>query len=307
MENISYLLYTIAWQIIRLMPEKLAYGVSSVIASFIAGRGGTSIKRLQFNLSRIHPAMPPAELAELSKAGMKSYLRYWFDVFRLPYWNRRKLIERVLVLDEHHLLDALAAGSGAIAVLPHSGNWDHAGAYYCAKGIPIVTVAEHLKPERLFRKFLAFRQSLGMEVVDASARAIGTLAKRAREGRMLALVADRDLSRNGVPVNFFNHPAKMPAGPALLHLQTGAALVVAHVWYESERVGSRLFIKFHPPLKLPKESENWSNQEKINFLTQSMADLFALGIAEHSSDWHMLQRIWLDDPNFAGAGGEKVE
>ena len=30
-------------------------------------------------------------------------------------------------------------------------------------------------------------------------------------------------------------------------------------------------------------------------MTQTMADAFAEGIAEHPEDWHMVQRLWRDD------------
>ena len=45
-------------------------------------------------------------------------------------------------------------GRGVVVALPHAGNWDHAGAYFCAMGFPLVTVVEKLKPEALFNKFL---------------------------------------------------------------------------------------------------------------------------------------------------------
>jgi KDO2-lipid IV(A) lauroyltransferase len=180
----------------------------------------------------------------------------------------------------------MASGRGVIIALPHSGNWDHAGAYFCQQGIPLVTIAEILKPEKLFRKFLSYREAMGFEVLGLDSRAFVTLIRRAREKRLIALVADRDLSESGIVVDFFNHKAKMPAGPAALAIREGLPLVVAHVSYTE--VG--IHIDF-TEIALP---DNDDEEARIRFTVQLMADAFAQGIAKNPQDWHMLQRIWMD-------------
>ena len=177
-------------------------------------------------------------------------------------------------------------GTGVVVALPHAGNWDHAGSYFCGMGFPLVTVAERLKPEALFNKFLEYRQNIGMEVLSLDSRSIVTLMQRAREGRLIALVSDRDLSKSGVDVSFFDHPARMPAGPALLAIRTGIPLITAYVSYKPKGI----HIVFNS-VEIPK---NGSEEERIAQVVQNCADLFAKGIATSPQDWHMLQRIWTD-------------
>jgi KDO2-lipid IV(A) lauroyltransferase len=227
------------------------------------------------------------QLEFLVNAGMRSYLRYWCDTFRFPSWSSERLIVTTVCVNENFLRDPIAAERGCIVALPHAGNWDHAGAYFCATGIPLTTVAEHLKPEKLFRKFLEYRTAIGMEVLDLNSRSIAVLSQRLRAGKLVALVADRDLSKNGIPVEFFGNGAQMPAGPALLAIQTGADLITAYVKYE--QVGIRII--FEEAIKVP---ENGTIPEKTAAMTQVMADRFAKQLQVHTVDWHMLQRIWLD-------------
>jgi KDO2-lipid IV(A) lauroyltransferase len=177
-------------------------------------------------------------------------------------------------------------GRGVVVALPHSGNWDHAGAYFCSLGIPLVTVAERLKPEALFQKFLRHRESMGFEVLSLDSRSFITLVKRAKEKRLIALVADRDLSHSGIDVNFFGSNARMPAGPALLAVKTGIPLIVAHVSYTQ----TGIHIDFHE-VQVPTQG---SETERIEETVQMTAELFSVGIAQHPEDWHMLQRIWVD-------------
>jgi KDO2-lipid IV(A) lauroyltransferase len=214
-------------------------------------------------------------------------MRYWCDTFRFPSWSKERLISTTICDNENFLRDPIAEKRGCIVALPHAGNWDHAGAYFCATGIPLTTVAEHLKPEKLFRKFLEYRTAIGMEVLDLNSRSIAVLSQRLRAGKLIALVADRDLSKNGIPVNFFGKGAQMPAGPALLAIQTGADLITAFVKYED--VGIRII--FEEAIAVP---ESGTVPEKAAAMTQVMADRFAKHLAVNTADWHMMQRIWLD-------------
>ena len=285
--SLTYLGYFVAWKLLGLLPEANAYSLMDWLADQITKRNSSGVQRLRSNYLRVRPDLHEPELQSAVKAGMRSYLRYWCDTFRLPKWSHEQIVNRVTVINDHLLRDALVAGTGAIVSLPHAGNWDHAGAYYCETGAPIVTVAEHLEPERLFKKFLEYRESLGMEVLDASARSLATLSQRLRQGRLIALVADRDLSKNGVNVSFFGHPARMPAGPAVLSIQTGAPLLTAFVRYTD--VG--IEITFEPAIPVPTEGKQ---SEKIAQMIQESATRLERHLALHLTDWHMLQRIWID-------------
>jgi KDO2-lipid IV(A) lauroyltransferase len=217
---------------------------------------------------------------------MSSYMRYWCDTFRIQNWSTERIRNTVTTSNDHLLLDPMKEGRGVVVALPHSGNWDHAGAYFCSLGVPLVTVAERLKPEALFQKFLHHREAMGFEVLSLDSRSFVTLMKRAKEKRLIALVADRDLSHSGIDVDFFGKNARMPAGPALLAVKTGLPLIVAHVSYT--QVG--IHIDFH---SVPVPSQG-SEAERISQTVQATSHLFEKGIADHPEDWHMLQRIWVD-------------
>ena len=125
----------------------------------------------------------------------------------------------------------LDAGRGAIMALPHSGNWDMAGVWLAQNFGTFTTVAERLKPESLYQRFLDYRESLGFEVLPLTGGErppFEVLAERLRDNGIVCLMADRDLTRTGVQVDFFGEPTRMPAGPAKLAIETGAALLPAH-------------------------------------------------------------------------------
>ena len=133
------------------------------------------------------------------------------------------------------MFDALEQGRGVVAALPHSGNWDIAGLWFVqtqarlGRSARITTVVERLRPESLYRRFVAYREGLGFEVLAAGDGPVvyRTLMQRLREGGLVCLVADRDLSATGLEVSFFGEPAKLPSGPARLAARTGALLLPA--------------------------------------------------------------------------------
>jgi lauroyl/myristoyl acyltransferase len=287
--------YSLGWAVVCRVPERLAAWFFRFLADYLWRRQGKSVRRLESNLARVvggDPADPA--IRELSRAGMRSYFRYWMEAFRLPSMDRDRILSDTRAIDAHFIFDNIDKGRGAVMALPHMGNWDLAGAWLVHKGYPFSTVMERLRPESLFERFVAYRQSLGMEVLPltskggGSAMAFGTLAKRLREGRPVCLPAERDLTSSGVEVDFFGAKTRMVAGPALLAVRTGAALLPAVLWFEGKGWGIRIYEEVPVPVE-------GTRQEKVAAMTQSLASVFEKGIAEHPEDWHMLQRLWLDD------------
>ncbi len=307
-EKLTDALYGLGWGTVKRLPEPLAVGLGQRIADTVWKRRGKGVLRLEANLARVLPDASPDRLARLSRAGMRSYMRYWMESFRLPAWSEERIRNGFSAEDLHRLEEALASGRGVVLALPHMGNYDLAGAWVTTRlGVPFTTVAERLKPESLYDRFVAYREGLGMEVLPhAGGSAFGTLARRLRAGGLVCLVADRDLSSSGIEVKFFGEAAKMPAGPAMLAVQTGALLLPVTLWYDSSPV---MRGRIHAPVEVP---ETGTRAEKAAVMTQQLADAFASGIAEHPQDWHMLQRLWLadldrrdDEPTDKSSGTEK--
>jgi KDO2-lipid IV(A) lauroyltransferase len=270
----------------------VATGAFGTAADLITRRGGKGVTFLAANLRRVvGPERSEDDLKSLVRAGMRSYLRYYQEAFRLPSRSREQLRTDFGLVGEELLADDIGTGRGAIVALPHGGNWDAAGAWATVHGWPITTVAERLRPEGLYRRFVAFRESLGMEIlptVGGQGSPVDILAERVRAGYLVPLLADRDLSARGVEVSFFGGHTRMPAGPALLALRTGAPLYTCDMWYEPD--GPRGALR--GPLALP---AGGPMDQRVRMLTQVVADRLAEGIAAHPVDWHMLQRLWRSD------------
>jgi phosphatidylinositol dimannoside acyltransferase len=284
--------YAAGWAVVRGMPEPLARRQFDALADTVWARHGKGVARLESNLRRVLGASAgDRQLRRITHLGVRSYFRYWREVFQLPRMTTTDIVARMHCDGEWRIRDAVAAGRGAILVLPHMGNWDHAGAWLAGIGVPFTTVAERLEPESLFARFVEFRESLGMEVIPLTGGErppTDVLTERLRNNGIVCLVADRDLSHNGIEVQFFGEATRMPAGPALLAATTGAALHPVHCRF----VGDDSWGEWvGPEITLPEGRL----RERVTHGTQALADAFAAKIAEYPADWHMLQRLWLAD------------
>ncbi len=271
--------YGAGWGVVKALPEPVAARLFDLGADLAWRRGGKGVDRLTANLARVAPGQ------DLTRAALRSYARYWREVFRLPVTPREAVLAGMRTTGEAAFREALASGRGVVLALPHSGNWDHAGAWCGHTGAPFTTVAERLEPASVFDRFVAFRQSLGMEVLPLTGGArppSDVLVERLEAGGMLCLLADRDLSARGVDVTFFGSVARMPAGPASVSLRTGAALIPVTLAFGGP---GEWLCTFHPQVP----------HTDVATMTQAVADAFARGIADHPADWHMLQRLWLAD------------
>jgi KDO2-lipid IV(A) lauroyltransferase len=286
--------YAAAWRLVRALPHGLAFGAFRLGADLAARRDGAGARRLRANLARVVPDASPAELDVLVRDGLRSYARYWCEAFRLQAMDPVAVhaMMEPLVTGAEPFLAALDAGRGVVFALPHSGNWDVAGVWLVEtlrrRGLEpgFTTVAQRLRPESLYRRFVDYRTSLGFEVVAAEdgSSAYRALTRRLKAGGVVCLVADRDLTAAGVEVTFLGEPTRFPAGPARLAALTDSLLLPAYPRFTAD--GWALPIAEPVPV---------AGRADVGAATQAVADAFGELIARAPADWHALQPIWTAD------------
>lgn len=285
--------FAAGWSIVKSMPEPAARSLFQAAADLAARRNGAAVGRLRANLRRVlGPGAPSGALEAVVRRGLRSYARYWRETFRLPVMDPADVIARTEVTGWEHIDTVRSSGRGIVAALTHSGNWDACGIVYRDHlGEGFTTVVERLRPEALYDRFVAYREQLGMEVLPLTGgeRPVASiLTERLRAGRCICLLADRDLSKQGLPVQFFGETATAPAGPALLAATTGAALVPMNGSFTE--TGWRM--QFSPEVAIAPEGRL---RDRVVTATQELMAVFEGGIATHPEDWHMLQPLWTAD------------
>jgi KDO2-lipid IV(A) lauroyltransferase len=275
------------------MPTKLAHFLFDAAAHIAWRRKAKSVQQLELNLSRVLDCeLNDPRLRPLSLRTMKSYMRYYCETFMLPRWTDEQLLGRVRAENSEPVLAAMKSG-GVVLSLPHLANWDWAGAWAARYFGSLCTVAERLRPEGVFQKFLKTRQDRGITLMPLTGDG-GTyefLREHVNQGRLVALLGDRDVAKSGMSNEFFGHRASLPIGAALLALDTGRPLFTCAPWYD----GENLVISFDTEVVFDRTPVLGRERlRRAQEITKQIASNFEVHIKSHPDNWHQLQPIWPD-------------
>ena len=295
--------FALAWKVAGHLPGPVLRALCDGAADAVWLRHGGGVRQLEKNLARVRPELDDRALRGLSRAGMRSYMRYFGESFALATMSREQIDARVRAVGMENLRRFTDQGQAVILAVGHTGNWDLAGAYCTREIAPVTTVAERLKPEELFQEFVAFRESIGITIfpLTGGGDVFRGLVRAARGGAaLLPLLADRDLTSKGLEVDLFGHRARVAAGPAALAVTTGAPLVTTVIYYERLKGPQRraagspwgIVIQFNKAIEIP---AGVPRADQVRVMTQAWVDEFAAGVRQRPQDWHMLQKVFVED------------
>ncbi len=289
-ERTPYLAYRAGAEIARRLPTpvgtSLARGVAQVAPVVLTGRR----HQVERNLRRVNgPGFTGAELHRAVTATFDSYGRYFYELFRLPTASPEWIRSHFRCAGIEHVEAGVAAGKGAVLALPHLGNWDFAGAWLALQGYTVTVVAEAVDPPELFDWFVETRAQLGMRVVPLSPTAGTEVLQAVRNNEVVCLLADRDLTGDGLDVEFFGEHTTMPGGPAMLALRSGAPLLPAGCYFREEGRQETHILAPVPAVRSGRIRDDLAR------VTQELARRFEDLIRVAPTHWHLLQPNWPSD------------
>ena len=285
----AFLAYRAGAEVARALPPALGLALARGTSRGMVAVWGSRRRQVERNLVRAsRGALRGRALRDATSRMFGYYARYWYEMFRLR--ESIDSLEDIVDSDGYeYIADAASAGAGVILALPHLGNWDVAGAWLARRGHQLTVVAEPAEPPELFEWFVEERRALGMEVVALGPNALVEVLGALKAGRVVCLVCDRDISGDGVPVQFFGEATTMPGGPALAALRTGAPLIPVGVYF---RDGGRHLVRFLPPIPVQRQG---SLREDVNRITSELAAQFEALISAAPEQWLVMQPVWPAD------------
>ena len=242
------------------------------------------------NLRRVlGPEVDDAAIRRLVTKAFSSYAHYWVESARVV-GLRSDQIESTFSIEgfERFRLE-MARGHGVVIVLPHVGSWEYGGRWLAQQGYPMTTVGELLEPPELFDWFTSQRATLGLTVLPPGPGTTVRLLDTLRAGRVVGLLADRDLVGNGVEVELFGERTTLPAGPALLALRSGAPLMTCAIYQRPRGL-------YHAVLQPPLDSTRTGRmRQDVQRLTEEMARSLEGLIRRAPEQGHLFQPNWPSD------------
>ena len=280
----------VADAVARSLPRGAAYGLAD-LGGRVWYRMAPERRRLVAeNLLRVAVATGRSTsdraIRRMVQRAFVNHARYWLEMLRSPYY-RAEEIPKIVRIDDWERWEPVLRG-GAVLALPHLGNFEPIGHFILAHGLGGVAPVEETDPPELFDFLRARRASgKGMEVVPLSSSTRPMLAAL-RRGELVALIADRDLAGDGVPVTMFGHATTLPAGPATLALRTERPLIMARVLRTAPE-------RFSVRAELVEAPRTGQVDQDVVALTAALAERFEAAIGEAPDQWWAsFQPFWTD-------------
>lgn len=284
--KVSALVWHVVWEVVRTLPERVAFGLAAAAALPFRLVAGAQRRQIRANLARVSPEASEAELDRQVVEAFRSYSRYYVESFRAADIPDEVIRRRVTTEGFAHLDGVLDRGRGAIVLLAHHGSWDIAARWAECQGYHLAVVAEVVRPRTLFEKFVRLRESVGLEVVPLRRGddLAGRLAAVLGANHLVGLLSDRDLTSRAPIVSLFGEPCRVPYGPVVLSRRTGAGVVPISML---QLPGRRWHITALPEIDV--------SQGSIEDGCQAVAAGIEAIVRVDPAQWHAFSPVWLAD------------
>ncbi|MBI5822003.1 MAG: lysophospholipid acyltransferase family protein [Verrucomicrobia bacterium] len=283
----KYGLFRAAAAITRIVPRAVALTVASWLGRVYFALKQSEAGEVASNLRRIASFRGESlgENAALNRA-RNIYISFAKTVADYFYFGPASRADALKALVEVENIESLgrarAAGKGTVVVTAHLGCVENGGATIVRHGYKFNVVALPMADPRVDKLFRAQRVGRGMQVIEVG-RATRECLRAIQRNEIVALLGDRDFTRNRDTTVFFGAPARLPSGPARLALATGAPLVLGFcVRLPDDRY--KLF--FYDPIFTDK------TKDTVETLNRRIAELVERAIGDHAEQWHLFHSPW---------------
>jgi phosphatidylinositol dimannoside acyltransferase len=292
-DDVTVIAYKLAAAVAKATPGPIASASAPMLGLAFSQAMRSRRSMVERHIQRAKGPLSGYDLRRAVNNSFESYARYWIESFRLPSLTMTAVQRGIDVPNWQVVLDGLAGGKGVILALPHMGGWEWAGRWVADQDITITVVVETVEPPELFKWFRDLRSGLGMNVVPLGPEAGSAVLKALGNNEVVCLLCDRDLTHDGIEVEFFGERTTLPAGPATLAIRTGAPLIPAGVFYNEK--GDHRLAEVRSPIDCTRTGRL---REDVARVTQLLANELESLIRKAPEQWHLFQPNWPSDPGY---------
>lgn len=284
-----YALYRIGVALAMTLPLRASYLIAGAFAVAYSHISGQDILSVKSNLRVVLGELSePGRIDRLSRDVFKNFAKYLVDFFRSPKIDELYIKRYVRIEGLHNIDRALARGKGAVLLSAHVGNWELGGIVLSLSGYPVNAVVLTHQDKRI-NDFFTNRRVMGKMLPIEIGPSLKSCYRALKSNGLLALMGDRDFTKNGMPVNFFGRPAMMPRGPAVFGYRQQAAIVPTFMVREKDDT-YRLYME--EPI-----FADYDKDEKSSII--ELADKYLKSIERcirrYPSQWYVFRDLWETD------------
>jgi lauroyl/myristoyl acyltransferase len=283
----TYYLLKIASTLSNFIPSRVGYWLCSLVGGIIFYFLPSIRRSVMDNLRHVLPGSSRHERRNLARKAIRNAYKNYYDIVRLPHLKVPDLERMIASLEGlEHLESAYLQGRGVIVIGAHLGNFNLVAQLAVARGYRVAVVAENIKPDKLYNYINRLRSSLGIKFFKAGSSQVRMIYRYLRDGGVLLLAADRDVSAGSVPVPFFDALADLPSGPVVLAMRLKVPLVPVLTY---RLPNSKNVAIIYPPIELERTGDNERDTEAN---LRKVAQVLEEFISKAPDQWVVLQKVW---------------
>ncbi len=288
-DYLRYYLFSILVFVCQVLPLRFLYWIALRLAdlayfvTFIPGR-----EAVRANLREVLPEATRQRITYETRWIFRNFGKYLVEFFSFRRFDKHFFNKHLDIRGREHIDRALALGRGCLIVSGHMSNWELGAAGMCHAGYAVSSVVAMHRASIVNRLFMREREAVGVKVIDTESAGMGVMHAMKRN-EVVCILGDRDVTGQGVEVEFFGKPVRFPQGPARLALATGAALVPGFV---ERRTNDSFTIHFGPALAMPEEG---TREEKVGAIMRAYARALETRVRWRPEEWGVFYRVWEEE------------
>lgn len=268
-----------------IIPRWLAVRIALFIGNLALHFNPKKYQRLIENYRHILGTNAKSEtLQRTACQAFKNLALFYCDLLRIPIIKKRTVL--LGEFDRRNLDQLLKQNRGAILVTAHIGNWDLAGVFLTALGYPLTAVVEPI-PGGWTKTFNRYRRICNMETIPIPEHR--RITEALKKGRILALVADRDLTGHGILCPAFDAHRFYPKGPAVYSLRYQVPVVIGYFIRQEKKNHPPYLGVISPPLQFQPTGDM---EEDIVRYTNLIAEKINQLISRYPDQWLVFNAEW---------------
>jgi KDO2-lipid IV(A) lauroyltransferase len=274
------------------LPAPAALGLGDLLGWFAAVVLRFRRGVVDENLRQAFPDRDRGWRNRVARASYRHLVRESIATFRMIGVSAQELLASVSM--EPEVLQALRTdverGQGVLLVTGHLGNWERGGAWLAAQGIPVDAVVQVQRNRRFNEDLRQVRERVGLRTIPKQDAPRGVL-RALRSGRAAALVADQNVIRGGMFVEFFGRLAATARGPAVFALRAGAP-----VWLGAAVRVSRHPQRYHLKMRRVEVAPSGDADADIRAVVEAYTGLLESWIREDPEQYFWHHKRWKTRP-----------
>lgn len=279
-------LYRLGIGLALTLPLRSSYRVASVIASiyyYISHKDRNAVRK---NIAMVLGKSPSDKITrKISRAVFKNFAKYLVDFFRFSRIDNDYIKKYIKVDGIDNLNEALAKGKGVVILSAHIGNWELGATVLSLTGFPTAAVVLSHKHKKINDFFLDQRRMCKVEPIEIGI-SLKSCYRVLKSNGILALLGDRDFTRNGIMLDFFGRRTLIPKGPSVFSYRIGSAIVPTFMIREPDDTFRLVFEKpIYPDTSMEEGNALKSLTEMCTIAIESY-------IRRYPDQWYAFKYIW---------------